>query len=162
MTTQSLLLKLIAFKAWANGDLFPLVMSLGAQTQAQERHNATRVLNHVYVVDQIFQANLQGQPHGFSSLNTPETPQLQQLFAAQIAADEWLAHYVDGLDDKALSEALAFSFVDGKAGCMTRAEMLMHLVTHGSYHRGAVGRILFQAGVQPPPETLTTFLHRQG
>ena len=160
MSIKPLLLKLIAFKTWANNDLFPLVLSLDEASQAQERHNATRVLNHIYVVDKIFHGNLQQQPHGYSGLNTPETPAVADLFNAQQAADLWLETYVAGLGEAELAEEVSFTFVDGKAGRMTRAEMLMHLITHGGYHRGAVGRILFQAGVQPPPETLTTFMHR--
>lgn len=160
MAIKPLLLKLIAFKAWANTDLFPLVLSLDHASQAQERHNATRVLNHIYVVDKIFHANLQRQAHGYTGLNTSETPALADLFKAQQAADRWLGSYVDGLSEVDSAEEVDFTFVDGKAGRMSRAEMLMHLVTHGGYHRGAVGRILFQAGVQPPPETLTTFMHR--
>ncbi len=160
MSIQTLLLKLIAFKTWANNDLFPLVLSLDPDRQAQERHNATRVLNHIYVVDKIFHGNLQGLAHGYTGLNTPETPALADLFEAQQTADLWLSAYVEGLSDEELTEQVDFSFVDGKAGRMTRAEMLMHLITHGGYHRGAVGRILFQAGIQPPPETLTTYMHR--
>jgi len=33
-------------------------------------------------------------------------------------------------------------------------------VTHGGYHRGAIGRMLVQCGITPPRDTLTTFLHR--
>jgi uncharacterized damage-inducible protein DinB len=159
MDAKPLLLQLIAFKTWANRDLFPLAIGLSAETQSQDRHNATRLLNHIYVVDKIFQGNLQGLAHGYTGLNTPETPDLADLFAAQQAADQWLSHYVEALSDSALAEALDFTFVDGKPGRMSRAEMLLHLLTHGSYHRGAVGRILFQAGVQPPPDALTVFTH---
>ncbi len=159
MDAKPLLLQLIDFKAWANRDLFPLAMTLSAETQSQERHNATRLLNHIYVVDRIFQGNLQGQPHGYTGLNTPETPALDALFAEQQALDQWLATYVQGLSSAELGEAVDFRFVDGKPGRMTRAEMLLHVLTHGSYHRGAVGRILFQAGVQPPPDALTVFIH---
>ncbi|MCV2353333.1 DinB family protein [Paucibacter sp. B2R-40] len=160
MSIKPLLLKLLAFKAWANQDLFPLVMRLNESSQAQERHNATRVLNHIYVVDKIFHGNLQGLAHGYTGLNTPDTPALADLFQAQQNADQWLERYVSGLSEAELAEPVDFIFIDGKAGRMARAEMLMHLITHGGYHRGAVGRILFQAGVQPPPETLTTFMHR--
>jgi uncharacterized damage-inducible protein DinB len=161
MSIKPLLLKLIAFKAWANDDLFPLVQRLTEDGQAQERHNAIRVLNHIYVVDKIFHGNLRRLAHGYSGLNTPETPALQDLFKAQQEADLWLSDYVAGLGDDCLAEAVDFTFVDGKTGRMTRTEMLMHLITHGGYHRGAVGRILFQAGIQPPPETLTKFMHRE-
>jgi uncharacterized damage-inducible protein DinB len=38
--------------------------------------------------------------------------------------------------------------------------MLGHVITHGSYHRGAVGRIMSQVSVPPPRDTLTVYLHR--
>jgi uncharacterized damage-inducible protein DinB len=38
--------------------------------------------------------------------------------------------------------------------------MLLHVAMHGSYHRGAVGRILSQHGVAPPRDVLTGFLHQ--
>ncbi|MNE58580.1 DinB family protein [compost metagenome] len=55
---------------------------------------------------------------------------------------------------------ISFNFVDGDKGQMSREEMLLHLVTHGGYHRGAIGRILVQCGITPPRDTLTAFLHR--
>ncbi|WP_348524358.1 DinB family protein [Mesorhizobium sp. L2C089B000] len=33
---------------------------------------------------------------------------------------------------------------------MSRQEMLTHVVTHGGYHRGEIGRILMQIGIAPP------------
>jgi uncharacterized damage-inducible protein DinB len=58
-----------------------------------------------------------------------------------------------------LNEALRFTFVDGDKGQMTRCEMLMHVITHGAYHRGAVGRILVEQSVAAPRDLLTKFLH---
>lgn len=43
---------------------------------------------------------------------------------------------------------------------MRRSEMLLHLLTHGSYHRGMVGRTLAEAGIQPPKDSLTVYLHQ--
>ena len=59
-----------------------------------------------------------------------------------------------------LAEQLHFDFVDGDHGCMSRAEMLAHIVTHGGYHRGAVGRILAQLQLAPPRDIYTRFLHQ--
>ncbi|MEN3812093.1 hypothetical protein ABD440_16980 [Chromobacterium piscinae] len=33
------------------------------------------------------------------------------------------------------------------------------MITHGGYHRGAVGRILAECGLQPPRDLYTRFLH---
>jgi uncharacterized damage-inducible protein DinB len=43
---------------------------------------------------------------------------------------------------------------------MSRQEMLTHVVTHGSYHRGEIGRILAQIGVTPPWDTFAVHLHQ--
>jgi uncharacterized damage-inducible protein DinB len=60
----------------------------------------------------------------------------------------------------ALAEVLAFTFTDGDAGRMTRGEMLAHVVLHGGYHRGEVGRILRQLAITPPWDTFAVFLHQ--
>lgn len=68
--------------------------------------------------------------------------------------------YVATLSPQEEATPLLFRFVDGDRGQISREEMLLHLVTHGGYHRGAIGRILVQCGITPPRDTLTTFLHR--
>jgi uncharacterized damage-inducible protein DinB len=54
---------------------------------------------------------------------------------------------------------LAFQFTDGDAGLMTREEMLLHIITHGAYHRGNVGQVLKSISVAPPRDLYTKFLH---
>jgi uncharacterized damage-inducible protein DinB len=41
---------------------------------------------------------------------------------------------------------------------MTRAQILIHLLSHGSYHRGAIGQILKDRGNSPPADTLARFI----
>jgi hypothetical protein len=43
-----------------------------------------------------------------------------------------------------LSESIDFTFTDGALGCMSREEILAHLVLHGDYHRGAVSQVMTQ------------------
>lgn len=160
MPTSTLLKTLFEYKRWANDDLYRLLGTLPETTHARERHDAIRILNHVHVVDRIFQANIQGEPHSLTSLNTPETPELSALHAAVAATDGWYLDYVTTLDEKDVGEVIDFTFVDGSPGRMSRVEMLMHVVTHGNYHRGAAGRILFQAGLTLPKDSLTVFIHR--
>ena len=159
MQTKALLKTLFDYKAWANDELYKLLGTMSEATQSRERHDAIRILNHVYVVDQIFQANVQGKPHSFTGLNTPETPEWSALRDSVAATDRWYIEYVRELDEAKVADIIDFTFVDGKPGRMSRGEMLLHVVTHGNYHRGAAGRILFQAGLQPPRDTMTVFLH---
>jgi len=160
MSTAALLQSLFDHKAWADDELLTRLRSLDASTHEQERHTAIRIANHVHVVDCLFQAQLQRAALPFAGTNTPDTPALEALHEAMRATDGWYQQQLRVLDDEALGERINFHFVDGDAGCMTRAEMLLHVATHGSYHRGAVGRILAQCGVTPPRDLLSGFLHR--
>jgi uncharacterized damage-inducible protein DinB len=55
---------------------------------------------------------------------------------------------------------MAFNFTDGDKGYMTREEMLTHVALHGGYHRGEVGRILWQLSITPPWDTFAVYLHQ--
>ncbi|HHQ4491914.1 TPA: DinB family protein [Aeromonas hydrophila] len=157
---NSTLLSLFRYKAWADGELLDALATLDAAQDGEAHHTALRIFNHIHVVDAIFKANLLGERHGFTATNTPETPTLAMLRSAIGKLDAWYLDYVAGLSQADGEAVLSFNFVDGDRGQMSRAEMLLHLVTHGGYHRGAIGRILVQCGITPPRDTLTTFLHR--
>ena len=73
--------------------------------------------------------------------------------------DAWFERYVAELSPEQAAERLRFQFTDGDAGCMSREEMLLHLITHGAYHRGNVGQMLKVMSVAPPRDLLTRFLH---
>ena len=158
--SNSTLHSLFRYKAWADGELLDALATLDPQQYAEAHHTCLRIFNHIHVVDAIFKANLLGESHGFSATNTPETPTLAELRTAIGELDGWYLDYVAGLSQADGEAVLSFNFVDGDKGQMNRAEMLLHLVTHGGYHRGAIGRILVQCGITPPRDTLTAFLHR--
>ena len=159
MTTAALLQSLFDHKAWADDELLAQLQALDPAAHEKDRHTCIRILNHVHVVDRLFQAQLQRAPLPFAGTNTPDTPALAALHEAVRETDGWYRQQLHRLADDELDERIAFHFVDGDAGCMTRAEMLLHVAMHGSYHRGAVGRILVQCGLTPPRDLLTGFLH---
>ncbi len=152
----TVLKSLFEYKAWANAELFDVLSSV---TSEPDLHTAIRTLNHIYVVDRIFRAHLLGQQHGYEASNTKDTPTLESLRAAVAETDAWYQDYVAGMDEGALAERLRFRFTDGDSGLMSREEMLMHVITHGGYHRGNVGQVLKNISVAPPRDILTKFLH---
>ncbi|WP_267555475.1 DinB family protein [Rhizobium rhizogenes] len=160
MSEQSLLHTLFSYQAWANKDLLDGIGDLDAVRHAKERHASIRLMNHSLVVGRIFAAHLTGQDHGFTADNTPDTPSLAELRTALIASDQWYLRYLETLPPDLLSEALPFVFTDGDRGCMSRQEMLLHVVTHGGYHRGEIGRLLAQLSITPPWDTFAVYLHR--
>ena len=150
---------LFAQKSWANNELFNVLATVSAEQHPAAVQTAIRTLNHIYVVDCIFQAHLLGQAHGYTATNTEATPALDQLQFSVAEADAWYAQYASTVTGPQLAQRIVFRFTDGDAGAMTREEMLLHVITHGAYHRGNVGQVLKSVAVAPPRDLFTKFLH---
>jgi uncharacterized damage-inducible protein DinB len=153
---------LTRYNAWANARLFDAVAALPAGEASAPRKtifgNMVQTLNHDYVVDQIWQAHLEGRPHGFTARVTQPEPALDDLRQEQARIDRWFVEYSDQLVPEQHGEVVHFTFVDGGAGALTRGEILLHVVNHKTYHRGFVADMLCQAGVRPPVMDLPVFL----
>jgi uncharacterized damage-inducible protein DinB len=160
MQQSNLLAALFRYKAWANDELYALMQTVDATKYPDERHSCIRLLNHVHVVDRIFAAHLTRTKHAYTATNTKETPTLDDLTRACGESDRWYVDFIATLDRQALEERIEFVFTDETNARMSREEMLMHVITHGGYHRGAAGRILSQIGVAPPRDLFTGFLHK--
>jgi uncharacterized damage-inducible protein DinB len=157
---------LFAQKTWSDTELLDALDALAAAPPtlpgvdvAAALHAATRTFNHIHVVDRIFQAHWIGQPHGFAATNTAETPTLAELRGQVLAVDRWYEDQAARLSPQQLSEAVSFQFTDGDSGRMSREEMLLHVITHGAYHRGNVGQVLKGLSVAPPRDLFTRYLH---
>ena len=153
---------LTRYNAWANRRIFDAVAALPEGEATRPRRsvfkNIVHTLNHSYVIDRIFQAHLQGRSHGYTARNTESHPPLPELWRAQQDLDRWYVDWSDGISDAALGEKVSFTFVGGGAGAMTRGEILQHLVTHTSYHRGFVAQMIYDVPARPPTTDLTVFL----
>jgi len=153
---------LTRYKAWANERTFSALASLpeGEATKSRKTRfgNMVHTLNHVYVIDCIFQAHLQGRPHHFTARNTPTHPPLAELAQAVKAADRWYIDYVGTLSGKALCERIRFQFIGGGDGVMSREDMVLHVVNHATYHRGMVAEMMYEVPASPPVTDLTVFL----
>jgi uncharacterized damage-inducible protein DinB len=154
--------KLSRYSQWANKRLFEALAGLPVAELTAIRSEGAgsilKVLNHARVVDLIWRGHLEGKPHGFTSRNTPVLPALGELAADQEALDAWYIAYAEGMDPAAAGEVVEFKFVDGGAGAMTRADMVLHVVNHKTYHRGYVAQMLYQAGLKPPTMDLPVYV----
>jgi uncharacterized damage-inducible protein DinB len=157
---NSMLGGLFKYQAWANDAFFEKLEILEKSPNATEFRQAIRLMNHAYVVAEIFAAHLVGRAHAYRSDNTDDTPDLASLRAATAESDRWYLDYARDVSPAQLAERIAFSFTDGDAGFMSREEMMTHVALHGGYHRGEVGRILKQLSFETPWDTFAVFLHR--
>jgi uncharacterized damage-inducible protein DinB len=166
MTLKQTAAQMMRFKRWANRITFKTVMALpggeSLKPRASRFGSMVHTLNHVFVVDDIFRAHLEGRAHGYTARNTETPPPLADLWSKQQEMDDWWVDFAEGLSEEALAEVIEFDFVGSKpgdkCGAMSRTDIIMHIVNHGNYHRGFVGDMFYQAGVTPPATDYPVFL----
>jgi len=160
MSAKTLLKSLLVYQAWANDELAEKLAGMDPSRDPEERRAAIRLMSHIHVVSRIFAAHLKGVDHGYAGDNTPDTPEPRALRIALAEIDGWYLDYLETVSEQELADPVAFTFTDGDRGCMTRQEMLTHVVLHGSYHRGEIGRMLAGIALSPPWDTYAVHLHR--
>ena len=153
--SNTLLQSLFRQKAAITEEFFAVLDTVATEA----RVDAIRLMNHIHIVDRIFAAHLRGEPHGYAATNTPETPALEALHSAVRETDRWFIEQAGALTPSQCAEPVAFVFTDGQRGRMSREEMLAHVITHGSYHRGEVGQMLKRLSAAPPRDLFTAYLH---
>jgi uncharacterized damage-inducible protein DinB len=160
MTTSTLPL-LTRYTSWANEVLYQAVAELPEEERVKKQKivfgSLLRTLNHVYAMDLVWQAHLEGRPHGFVSRNPGICPAFAELRAAQTALDAWYVDYVDALSETAAQEIVNFEFIGGGCGSLSRADILLHVINHTTYHRGHIGDMMYQIPVIPPTTDLPVY-----
>ena len=149
--------RLFRYKAWANDQLLTALARLDDKSAITPL--AVKALSHTYVVDRIFAAHMKREAHAYTSANLTDMPTLRDLSADLRKSDQAYIDYVSTLDADQLAEPIDFVFTDGAAGRMSREEMLMHVITHGTGHRGQVSAVMLLNSAAPAKDGLTTYLH---
>lgn len=161
MTTRTARM-LTRYNQWANKLIFDAVAALPEGEATRPRvslfKNMVHMLNHGYVIDRIFQAHLEGRPHGYSARNTPDHPALDELWRAQQEIDAWYIGWSDALTPAAIDEKVNFTYVGGGEGTLSRGEILLHIINHTTYHRGFVGEMIYGLKLRAPTTDLTVYL----
>jgi uncharacterized damage-inducible protein DinB len=157
MTTH-LFPTLLRYKQWADRELYAVVAKSFERLSAQDASILLRILDHIHIVDRIFQHHLCGLPHPYEAPRSAATPELATLMQEADALDAWYVAYVGNLAASDIDEPMDVVFTSGKQARMTRGEMLLHVCLHGTYHRGNAGIVLQKNGIAPNDDRLTDFL----
>ncbi|GLQ46628.1 DNA damage-inducible protein DinB [Dyella lipolytica] len=157
---------LTRYRAWADRLLYQSLAALPDSALIREQPivfgSILRTLHHVYAMDQVWKAHLEGVPHGFTSRNPVDCPAFDVLRAAQADIDAWYIRLAETLDEDACDETIRFTFIGGGEGAMRRGEILLHVVNHATYHRGHIAMMMYGLSVHPPTTDLPVFLRETG
>lgn len=157
---------MLAYKEWANAITYEVVT--GLPPGEAERLRATRwesisyTLSHVLAVDDIFRCHLLGIPHAYEVRNFEAPMPLAELRERQCEMDAWYCGLATELREGSLEDVIEFEFVGGGPGAMRRADILLHVVNHGTYHRGLISDMLCHVPADMPANDLTISFARRG
>jgi uncharacterized damage-inducible protein DinB len=162
LLTTSAARTLARYNAWSNKVLFDAIAALPPGEASKERPTLFKTMigtmNHLYVIDLIWQAHIEGRPHGFTRRDGVLHPALQDLRDAQQTLDAWYLDWSGAQSDADLDLPVNFTLTTGNKGVMTRGEILYHVVNHSTYHRGWVCDLFFQVPARPPETDMPVFV----
>jgi uncharacterized damage-inducible protein DinB len=154
------------YRAWADHLTYDSVAALppGEATKPRETLFKTIIgtLNHNLLIDMVWQAHIEGRDHGFNARNVLLCAEFGDLWKAQQSMNQWWINWCAAQTDSSLEEPVPFRFIDGGDSVMTRGAILLHVVNHGSYHRGWIAEMFYDIRCRPPATDLPVFLHEVG
>jgi uncharacterized damage-inducible protein DinB len=151
----------LAYSAWASQRLVHAVSEL---TEAEllrdfqtSDHTALGTLVHTFAADRLWLARMRKAPRPQYSSEAD--------YHLSVLQNEWPEvyrqwdHWLDGLNDDAVSADLTYQDMRGNSWTQPVWKLVMHVVNHGTHHRGQVSGFLRILGRVPPVLDLVAF-HR--
>ncbi|NUM53625.1 MAG: hypothetical protein HUU46_08280 [Candidatus Hydrogenedentes bacterium] len=137
--------RLVAYTCWANRTWLDFVHAHAAKDDF-----LTMTISHIYLAEQIWFQRIYGEElrgDVFSTLTKPEleaiASRVKERYAEQLESD--------------LHRVLRYTRLNGEAMESVVLDILNHLVTHGSHHRGQMARHAAQGGLKPPETSFIGF-----
>jgi uncharacterized damage-inducible protein DinB len=150
----------LEFMKWADerflAALFPLPTDKLQEYTGTSFKSMLGTLSHVYLAELVWLKRVQGfQDAQIADLRNPAT--------LAILGESWPATHQDWiewahpltLDD--WLKPLKWRNSAGVESQLPHWQVVLHLVNHGSYHRGQIATMLRQSGIAPPGTDLVTF-----
>lgn len=153
--------QLVSYKQWADRSLCDTAREALPRLDARDGAILLQIMDHMHVVDRIFQHHLRGLPHAFKAARSEQVPAFDQLAEGLRETGAWYVVYAGALADGEFDEPVDFTFTSGKPMRMRRGEILLHVCMHGQYHRGNAGALLQLKGLTPARDGFTDFLERR-
>ena len=159
MTADEIRLHL-RYTGWASRKALEAVQALPPEEQTKPRgvshESIARTLLHIYMADRIW----------YKRVVEPELemPDWNMNFPlAKLARDwselqqRWEA-WAESLQDSGADRIVTYTMRDGSPGRTPASQLVLHVVNHGTLHRGQVVGMLRQLGIAPPNTDLFYYL----
>ena len=154
----------IGYSAWASGLLVQAAGELSHEELTRDFGTADKsvlgTLVHVFGADRVWLARLKGEP-----ADTFLTDADYRLLVLQ---SDWPALYgcwstwAAGLTDEAAQAEVSYRDMRGNPWRQPIGQLVLHVVNHGTHHRGQVSGFLRAMGRVPPKLDLVTYYRDHG
>lgn len=155
-------LKMYDYHVWANKEMFNRLVELGDEVYHQEMQSVfpsfSKVVSHMYIVDQLWF-------HIVSGTSMTEALEIEKVESDTKSIEEIITmfneltkqyrNFLNRHDD--LDKMLMLDIPWAGRRETSISEMVMHITTHGAYHRGNITAMLRQNGYSSVTTDLTSF-----
>lgn len=174
---------LYAYNLWANSRMFSVLEKLSdAQFVAETESSFSSIREsvfHILAAEWIWLRRWQGAsprasvPNPNASASTwnglvpgdkPAYEELASVAALRAFAEsleQERCEFLNALSDDKLQGHLSYTDMAGKPLSMPLAQLMQHVVNHGTYHRGQVTTLLRQVGGETMPLDMSFFFREQ-
>jgi uncharacterized damage-inducible protein DinB len=150
----------LEFMKWADDTMLTALSLAPSEQVLQDRGSSFKslfdTLNHVYLAELVWIKRLQGNRD--ARLADLESP-VDLAALAQTWPDlhrTWI-DWSRSHSSEDFEAPLILRNMQGTESQMPLWQIVLHVVNHGSYHRGQVATMLRQSGIKPPGTDLVTF-----
>jgi uncharacterized damage-inducible protein DinB len=150
----------LQFHRWATQRIVEAARQLSAEQLNKDHGTSFKsifgTLTHIYQADSAWFGRIHGNPDSQTATYPPKRDLAgltADWFALLDRAVEWSAK----LSEAEWSKVISYKDSKGNSHETPLLPIVLHLVNHGSYHRGQVASLLRQTGVAPPSTDLIAF-----
>ena len=142
----------IDYTVWASGLLLDTARQLSTEELNRDFQTSDKsvlgTLVHVFAADRVWLKRIHGQAR--STFIAPEDRDFAKLQQAWPVLYQSWKDWAAGFSDAQALEDIAFRTLDGTPYQMPVWQIVLHVVNHGTHHRGAVAGFLRSMGKTPP------------
>lgn len=147
------------YSTWASLRLLDAAANLTPEELTRDFKTADKdvigTLAHTFAADRVWLARVKGETPG--PFITPEDRRLEVLQSDWPALHERWKLFAEPLSDQNVLEVISYKDTKGNSWQSPLWQILLHLVNHGTHHRGQVSGFLRAMGRTPPPVDLIAY-----
>ena len=147
------------YTTWATGRLMEAAARLSPEELVRDFGTADKsvvdTLAHIFAADRIWMGRIHGRPP--AKFITPEDRDLALLQREWPALLEVWKQWGAGLTDDNVTAKASYPDMQGKPWTTPLWQIVLHVVNHGTHHRGQASGFLRTMGRVPPPLDLIAY-----